>query len=70
MNVTKIQYKNKVIDYTNQSIDELKEIIKSKFIMVKTQTQNHILNTDLILVISEIYTTYITENDLVTITPL
>jgi hypothetical protein len=70
MNITKIQYKNKVVDYTNQSIDELKEIIKSKFIMVKTQTQNHILSTDLILVISEIYTTYITENDLVTITPL
>jgi hypothetical protein len=38
--------------------------------MVKTPTQNHILNTDLILVISEIYTTYITENDLVTITQL
>jgi hypothetical protein len=70
MNVTKIQYKNEVVDYTNQSIDELKEIIKSKFIMIKTQTQNHILNTDLILVISEISTTYITENDLVTITPL
>jgi hypothetical protein len=70
MNVTKIQYQNQVIDYTNQSIDELKEIIKSKFIIVKTQTQNHILNTDLILVISEISTTYITENDLVTITPL
>jgi hypothetical protein len=70
MNITKIQYKNKVVDYTNQSIDELKEIIKSKFIMVKTPTQNHILNTDLILVISEISTTYITENDLVTITPL
>ena len=70
MNVTKIQYKNKVIDYTNQSIDELKEIIKSKFIIIKTPTQNHILSTDLILVISEIYTTYITENDLVTITPL
>jgi hypothetical protein len=70
MNVTKIQYKNKVVDYTNQSIDELKEIIKSKFIIIKTPTQNHILNTDLILVISEIYTTYITENDLVTITPL
>jgi hypothetical protein len=70
MNVTKIQYKNKVVDYTNQSIDELKEIIKSKFIIIKTPTQNHILSTDLILVISEIYTTYITENDLVTITPL
>jgi hypothetical protein len=70
MNVTKIQYKNEVVDYTNQSIDDLKEIIKSKFIMIKTPTQNHILNTDLILVISEIYTTYITENDLVTITPL
>jgi hypothetical protein len=70
MNITKIQYKNKVVDYTNQSIDELKEIIKSKFIIIKTPTQNHILNTDLILVISEIYTTYITENDLVTITPL
>ena len=70
MNITKIQYKNEVVDYTNQSIDELKEIIKSKFIIVKTQTQNHILSTDLILVISEIYTTYITENDLVTITPL
>jgi hypothetical protein len=70
MNITKIQYKNEVVDYTNQSIYELKEIIKSKFIMVKTPTQNHILNTDLILVISEIYTTYITENDLVTITPL
>ena len=70
MNVTKIQYKNEVVDYTNQSIDELKEIIKSKFIMIKTQTENHILNTDLILVISEISTTYITEDDLVTITPL
>ena len=70
MNITKIQYQNKVVDYTNQSIDELKEIIKSKFIMVKTPTQNHILNTDLILVISEISTTYITENDLVTITQL
>jgi hypothetical protein len=70
MNVTKIQYKNEVVDYTNQSIDELKEIIKSKFIIIKTQTQNHILNTDLILVISEISTTYITENDLVNITPL
>jgi hypothetical protein len=70
MNVTKIQYKNEIIDYTNQSIYELKEIIKSKFIMVKTPTQNHILNTDLILVISEISTTYITENDLVTITQL
>ena len=70
MNVTKIQYKNDVVDYTNQSIDDLKEIIKSKFIMVKTPTQNHILNTDLILVLSEISTTYITENDLVTITPL
>jgi hypothetical protein len=70
MNITKIQYKNKVLDYTNQSIDDLKEIIKSKFIMVNTPTQNHILNTDLILVISEINTTYITENDLVTITPL
>jgi hypothetical protein len=70
MKITKIQYQNKVVDYTNQSIDELKEIIKSKFIMVKTPTQNHILNTDLILVISEISTTYITENDLVTITPL
>ena len=70
MNVTKIQYQNQVVDYTNQSIDELKEIIKSKFIMIKTPTQNHILNTDLILVISEIYTTYLTENDLVTITPL
>jgi hypothetical protein len=70
MNITKIQYKNQVVDYTNQSIDELKEIIKSKFIIVKTQTQNHILNTDLILVISEISTTYITENDLVTITQL
>jgi hypothetical protein len=70
MNITKIQYQNKVVDYTNQSIDELKEIIKSKFIMVKTPTQNHILNTDLILVLSEISTTYITENDLVTITPL
>jgi hypothetical protein len=70
MNVTKIQYQNQVVDYTNQSIDELKEIIKSKFIMVKTPTQNHILNTDLILVISEISTTYITENDLVTITQL
>jgi hypothetical protein len=70
MNVTKIQYKNEVVDYTNQSIDDLKEIIKSKFIMVKTQTENHILNTDLILVISEISTTYITEKDLVTITPL
>jgi hypothetical protein len=70
MNITKIQYQNQVVDYTNQSIDELKEIIKSKFIMIKTQTQNHILNTDLILVISEINTTYITENDLVTITQL
>jgi hypothetical protein len=70
MNITKIQYKNQVVDYSNQSIDELKEIIKSKFIMVKTPTQNHILNTDLILVISEISTTYITENDLVIITPL
>jgi hypothetical protein len=70
MNVTKIQYQNQVVDYTNQSIDELKEIIKSKFIMVKTPTQNHILNTDLILVISEINTTYITENDLIIITPL
>jgi hypothetical protein len=70
MNVTKIQYKNEVVDYTNQSIDKLKEIIKSKFIMIKTQTQNHILNTDLILVISEINTTYINENDLVNITPL
>jgi hypothetical protein len=70
MNVTKIQYKNKVVDYTNQSIDELKEIIKSKFIIVKTQTQNHILNTDLILVISEISNEYIRENELVTITPL
>jgi hypothetical protein len=70
MNVTKIQYQNQVVDYTNQSIDELKEIIKSKFIMIKTPTQNHILNTDLILVISEINTTYITENDLVTITQL
>jgi hypothetical protein len=70
MNITKIQYKNEVVDYTNQSIYELKEIIKSKFIMVKTPTENHILNTDLILVISEISTTCITENDLVTITPL
>jgi hypothetical protein len=70
MNITKIQYKNEVVDYTNQSIYELKEIIKSKFIMVKTPTENHILNTDLILVISEISTTYITENDLVTITQL
>jgi hypothetical protein len=70
MNVTKIQYKNKVIDYTNQSIDELKEIIKSKFIMVKTQTQEHILSTDLILVISEIHNEYIRENELVSITQL
>jgi hypothetical protein len=70
MNVTKIQYKNKVIDYTNQSIDELKEIIKSKFIMVKTQTQEHILSTDLILVISETHNEYIRENELVSITQL
>ena len=61
----RIKYTNDVIDFTSQSFEELSQLIKAKFIRVKSEEDEAILSTDLISTITQVNNRCLEENDLV-----